>query len=355
MPEADSVHGAYIGAAIGDAMGGPVETNHAARIRRLLGYVDDLLPYEEPYTQMEPHPGYALRRDAGAVTDDTFIRSDLTRFYLDTEPPRSPVQLAEWLQENANFDMWWEPAIENVEKVAGGDDPTDVGYEFEKDGINGWWTPIGIRNAGEPAAAAEETKELCTIWKAPVQGDLVAAVQAGLAEAFREEATYETVVEAMRASTESLPRTLIDRAVTIGEEAPTFDALVDELYERALFPEFDSHKTAPKELDTDLPEPHEPIPYTDKRYAGLYNHEQIPLAVAGFVFAEGEPEASICTTVNIGRDCDSTATSVGSWVGALHGEAALPDEWVDTVCDVNREDVAVRALADGLFESEVED
>ena len=29
--------GAYIGAAIGDAMGGPVECNHAARIERTVG------------------------------------------------------------------------------------------------------------------------------------------------------------------------------------------------------------------------------------------------------------------------------------------------------------------------------
>jgi len=354
MPGADSVHGAYIGAAIGDAMGAPVETNHAARIRRLVGDVDDLLPHDDPYTIVD-HTGYEVREEAGAVTDDTFIRSDLTRFYLDTEPPRSPEQLAEWLLDHADFEGWFDPAIENVELVVDGEDPVEVGWEYETDGINGWWTPIGIRNAGDPDAAAKETKRLSTVWKAPVQGDLVAAVQAGLAEAFREEATYETVVEAMRASTESLPRTLIDRAVTIGEEAPTFDALVDELYERALFPEPDSRKEAPQELDAPLPSPHRPVPYTDERYVGHYNHEQVPLAVAGFVFSEGAPEASICTTVNIGRDCDSTATSVGSWVGALHGESALPDEWVDTVCAVNEEDVDIRGLADSLLASEVGD
>jgi ADP-ribosylglycohydrolase len=37
----------------------------------------------------------------------------------------------------------------------------------------------------------------------------------------------------------------------------------------------------------------------------------------------------------LGHDADSTATMIGSWVGALHGESGLPREWVDTVCQVN--------------------
>jgi len=66
---------------------------------------------------------------------------------------------------------------------------------LEKDGINGWWTPIGMRNAGDPEAAAEECKRLNVLWKAPVQRDFVAGVQAALAEAFNEDATYETVID----------------------------------------------------------------------------------------------------------------------------------------------------------------
>lgn len=349
----ERARGAYVGAAVGDAMGGPVEQNHAARIRRLLGEVDGLVRYQEPYTLLDPHPGYALQREAGSVTDDTFIRADFTRFYVETDPPRSREQLAGWLLDNADFEMWWQPAVENLEAVVEEDrDPEAVGRDLEKDGINGWWTPIGVRNAGDPTAAAAETKRLAAVWKAPVQRDLVAAVQAGLADAFREEATCETVVEAMREACGPLPRKLIDRAVAIAEDADDLDALVDALYERVLFPEFDSLKEPPTEVDADLPQSHDPVPYTDERYASLYNHEQIPLAVAGFVFAGGDPRDAITTTVNLGRDCDSTATSVGSWVGALHGETALPEEWVETVCAVNRDHVDVRGLADQLLAAE---
>ena len=335
-------------------MGGPVEQSHARRILRVTGYVDSLLPYGQPHTHESLHTGYTVHGDPGSVTDDTFIRVDFTRYYIETEPPRTPEYLAEWLLDNANFENWWDPALENLKRLTEEDvDAETVGRELEKDGINGWWTPIGVRNAGDPEGAAEECKRLNVLWKAPVQRDLVASVQAGLAEAFRDEATYETVVDAMRDACGPLPRKLIDRAVTIAREADTFDELVDEMYDHALFPEFDSLKEPPQEVDADLPEVHDPVPYTERPYASLYNHEQIPFAVAGFVFAKGDPEDSITSTVNLGRDCDSTATSVGSWVGALHGISAFPEEWVEPVVEVNEPDMDIRGLADRLVESEL--
>ena len=107
MPNHDRALGAYIGAAIGDAMGGPVEGRHAVYIRRVVGEITGLLPYRKPYTRKDPHPGYTVRTDAGSVTDDTFIRGDFTRFYLDTQPPRTPEMVVEWMLEHADFSMWW--------------------------------------------------------------------------------------------------------------------------------------------------------------------------------------------------------------------------------------------------------
>lgn len=57
---------------------------------------------------------------------------------------------------------------------------------------------------------------------------------------------------------------------------------------------------------------------------------------------------SIPATVMFGRDADSTATTVGGWVGALHGESGLPKEWVDTVCEVNAREIDIRGLAERL-------
>ena len=55
------------------------------------------------------------------MTDDTFIRADLTRFYLATQPPRHPRMLAQWLLENADSSQCWQPAIEALRRIDRGE------------------------------------------------------------------------------------------------------------------------------------------------------------------------------------------------------------------------------------------
>jgi len=65
----DRCLGAYIGAAIGDAMGGPVEGQHFERIRRSHPEgVQGLLPYESPNNLIALAPGYALHGEPGSIT-----------------------------------------------------------------------------------------------------------------------------------------------------------------------------------------------------------------------------------------------------------------------------------------------
>lgn len=53
-------------------------------------------------------------------------------------------------------------------------------------------------------------------------------------------------------------------------------------------------------------------------------------------------------SVNYGRDCDSIATMSGAIAGALHGERAVPADWVRTVGEASRLDLhaPARDLAD---------
>ncbi len=174
----DKAFGAYLGAAIGDAMGGPVEGSHALRIKRTAGEISGFLPYNGEYSLFKaPAPGYAMRTDAGAVTDDTFIRADLTRYYTCTSAPRDAESLVKWLLNNANFTMWWKPAVEALKRVERGEVTAEhAGLSHKPGGGVGWWTPIGILNAGNPRAAFEEARRMCTVWKDPLEQDLLAAV-----------------------------------------------------------------------------------------------------------------------------------------------------------------------------------
>src|SRR4030042_2931065 len=100
----DRALGCFMGAAIGDSMGGPVECQHYLRIRKYAGDFNDLLPFGKPVSVFEPpEDGWAQRSNPGTITDDTYIRMDLLRFFLHAEPPYTAEKLTDYLLENSGF------------------------------------------------------------------------------------------------------------------------------------------------------------------------------------------------------------------------------------------------------------
>ena len=344
MRNRDRFFGAYLGAAIGDAMGGPVEGQHAARIKRVYGEIKGFLPYQSPPGLCHLHPGGALHPKPGSVTDDTYIRADLTQFYLDTKPPRTPQLLVDWLLKHGNFDRWSQRRTWVLYRIRRGElRAEDAGLTNPQGGGLGWWTPVGLIHAGDPRKAVVEVRNLSRIWKAPLEQDLLSGVQAGLAEALSKYASIESVIDAILEPCGRLARKLIERAVDIGYKSKDFDDLVDKLYHNCLVDE------APTEFDAPLPPPVEPVDDTDEMYISNLYAEQVPLSVAAFVFSKGDPQHAIPWASMIGRDADTIATTVGSWVGALHGESRLPKHWVDQVCKANLREIDIRDLAKKLW------
>ncbi len=355
----DKALGAYIGGAIGDAMGGPVEGFHAAKIKRLCGRITDLLPYAKPhYTRPIGRPaGSTFHAEPGGITDDTLIRGEMTRFFLDTAPPRTARKLADYFNRHVNRDYFWFPKLEPLDRIKRGEvDPEEAGQEAPQGGGAAWWAPIGILNAGNPKRAAEETRSLCRIWKAPFEQDMLACVQAALAEGMRKEATLSSMLEALLAACGPLPRKLMERGIRIGQDATDLDDLISTLYHTALMPEnvvkgqdgMVESANVIKDVNAPMPPIHPCLEDTDEKYITNALAEQIPFAAAAFVFSDGKPEA-IADAVMLGRDTDSIATTVGSWVGALYGELGLPRKWVEAVCTVNLPELDIRGLAEKLF------
>jgi hypothetical protein len=154
------------------------------------------------------------------------------------------------------------------------------------------------------------------------------------------------MVEAMLAQCGPLAAQLIERAIGIARRATGADDLVDQLYHTVLMlpDQLGPAREPPRAADAPLPPVGVPLKDSDATYSVCFYAEQVPLAVAAFVYGQGEPP-SIPVCCMLGRDCDSTATTVGAWVGALHGESGLPREWVDPVCTVNKHEIDVRGLA----------
>ncbi|MHC4742042.1 MAG: ADP-ribosylglycohydrolase family protein [Planctomycetota bacterium] len=337
--------GCWMGAAIADAMGGPVECQHYKRIRKYYGDFQGFLPYRKPPGLINLNPGYALHETPGSITDDTFIRLDLARFYIETKPPYTPQRLAEYLLKHAHFEHWWGQAVKVLRRIEKGEvSAEEAGLTHIQGGGGGWWQPVAILHAGDPEAASKEAGSLCRIWKAPLEQDILSSVVAGQAEALKKNSSIDSIVEAVIRDSGPLATRLFERAVDIAGKAKSGDDLHEQLYAKALV------KKCTKEVDGPMPEHLEPADYAEGFYTSISFAEQQPWALAYFVFGKGDPRRTVLTAVKGGRDADSIATNTASWLGAMSGESVWPKEWLDTVQQANLAEVDLRKMCDKLLE-----
>lgn len=71
----------------------------------------------------------------------------------------------------------------------------------------------------------------------------------------------------------------------------------------------------------------------------------VPLATLCFMRFGREPTRAIVSAIEAGGDTDSNAAIVGAWMGALHGEAGLPADWITRLNDGPFGPTHLRALA----------
>ncbi len=74
----------------------------------------------------------------------------------------------------------------------------------------------------------------------------------------------------------------------------------------------------------------------------------VSLATFGFLRFGSDPLLALTEVIGAGGDTDSTAAIVGAWLGALHGDAALPSALIDRIHDGPFGPAHLRALAECL-------
>lgn len=89
-------------------------------------------------------------------------------------------------------------------------------------------------------------------------------------------------------------------------------------------------------------------------YNGILFAEQQPLALAYFVYGQGDPHKTLLTAVKGGRDADSIACNTAAWLGALHGIGVWPKKWVDTVQQANLRRMNLERTGNDLIEKALE-
>lgn len=285
------VYGCLVGGLIGDAMGAPGEGKTYQQIQEQFGELTDFQGVGTDDTAIRNILCDAIVQSGGHVTADEFAASFIRH-------------------KREYYRLWWIP-VKNMfhrieSKLAL---PVDAGWGNMQSSSSAMAiSPIGIVNACNPRQASLQTFDVAGLIHSGPTGfcrDAACALAAAVAEAFKPDATVDSILAASVdylhpiSSVEIVGR--VDAALSLAREEGDYTAFRARFYQESLL------ETA-----------------ADAR-------ETLPAALAIFYLARGDSNAAIRMAANFGRDADTIATMVGSLVGAFGGVESLRPEWVAKV------------------------
>ncbi|MFF5590586.1 ADP-ribosylglycohydrolase family protein [Streptomyces althioticus] len=358
----ERITGALVGAAVGDALGGPVEgyspeqitERHGGRVRGIVG------PWHgDDWHTARPIAPY--HKGDGHVTDDTLMTHALVRVYARVRDHLDAYAVAGHLVPDLMTHPRWIPELEAetiplhriflAEKwlVArlhyGHVDPREAGVgNIVNCGAAMYMAPVGLVNAAHPAAAYAEALDVAGAHQSSYGREAAGVFAAAVAAACAPDATPDSVVAACLSLAKDGTREAVEK---VCEEASRHtDA------ESALRP----LREAVAPYDTVGPDYRSPS-LGARRPSRLHAIEELPVALGMVVAARGDFRHAVLGAVNYGRDCDSIATMAGAVTGALG--SPVPEEWAKTVAEASRLDLwepaaTLTAVAREVFARDVE-
>ncbi|HHY42189.1 MAG TPA: hypothetical protein GX514_05010 [Thermoanaerobacterales bacterium] len=321
MNQFDKILGAFLGAAVGDAMGAATEMRTTEQIIEYFG--GPVREFKEP-----PADTFARGRKPGQVTDDFslayFLAKAIVRHNgkLDFEVVKEA--LLEWGNTEEYFVPFAGPTTRAaIEKLKGNEvQKKDEIVNHNATATNGSAMkifPVGLLNAGNIEQAIEDAAQVCV----PTHNNHLSisgacAVAAAVSKAMEDDADVYSIVQAGLYGArkgEEIGRQIghivagpsvvkrMELAIEIGLKARTIDEAMEEI--------------------------------SDVVGSGLHISEAVPAAFGIFVACKGNTMDCICAGVNIGNDTDTVATMVGAIAGAYNGVESLPKEYLSIINESN--------------------
>ncbi|MFB6559784.1 ADP-ribosylglycohydrolase family protein [Streptomyces sp. NPDC056400] len=346
----DRARGALVGAAVGDALGGPVEgwtpdqivERHGGRVHGIVG------PWHEDWRTARPIAPY--HKGDGHVTDDTLMTHALVRVYEAVRDHLDAYAIAEHLVPDLMSTPRWIPELEAealpLQRIFLAEkwivtrlhyahvDPREAGSgNIVNCGAAMYMAPVGIANAGNPAGAYAEALDIAGAHQSSYGREAAGVFAAAVAAACLPGATAASVVDTALSLAKDGTREAIAAVREVAAGHRDFESALAPL--RAAVTPYDSVGPDYRSPSLDA-----------RRPSRLHAIEELPVALGMLLVADGRYETAVLGAVNYGRDCDSIATMAGAIAGALGGEAAVPAAWAKQVAEASRLDL--HAPADAL-------
>lgn len=298
------VYGCLAGGAIGDQLGRPVEGWHYKDIDTKKGRLTD--PWEGGEQTKGGDPNFEIG------TDDTALGQILCHAYLEKGGRITVEDYArQWLKEMqpAKFFFCMRNTYELLKR---GYSPRITGAFNIVTGsglmaIN----PVAIYNVCDPDAAYIDALDIASMFQRDLDMFIPGIIAAAIAEAFRPNATVDSVIEtAIRLAPaeplvnfderrfNNLKDTLI-RAVEIGARHKDVYSAREDLYAEML------------------------------QYSPIDPQEVLALTFGIFKASGGDTEQAMLGGANIGRDSDTISSLNGQICGALNGVDSIPKRWIE--------------------------
>ncbi|MFD6380482.1 MULTISPECIES: ADP-ribosylglycohydrolase family protein [Streptomyces] len=339
----DRITGSLLGAAVGDALGGPVEgwtpeqisLRHGGRVHGIVG------PWHEEWRTARPIAPY--HKGDGHVTDDTLMTRLLIEVYEEVRDHLDAYAVAAHLVPRMIGAPRWIPELEAealplqrvflaekwlVARVHYGHvDPREAGAgNIVNCGAAMYMAPVGLVNAARPEAAYAEALEVAAPHQSSYGREAAGVFAAAVAAACAPGASVTSVVDTCLALAKDGTRAAIEAVCEVAAGHRDFETALVPL-RRAVAP-FDT-------VGADYRAPS----LGARRPSRLHAIEELPVALGMLVVGEGDYRRTVLGAVNYGRDCDSIATMGGAVAGALGGAAAVPGEWAKQVAEASRLDL----------------
>ncbi|MFJ5732030.1 ADP-ribosylglycohydrolase family protein [Streptomyces paradoxus] len=338
----ERISGALVGAAVGDALGGPVEgyspeqilQRHGGRVHGIVG------PWHgDEWRTARPLAPY--HKGDGHVTDDTLMTHALVRVYARVRDHLDAYAIAGHLVPDLMTEPRWIPELESealplqriflaekwlVTRIHYGHaDPREAGTgNIVNCGAAMYMAPVGLVNAADPRAAYAEALDIAGAHQSSYGREAAGVLAAAVAAACTPGATPDSVVSACLSLAKDGTRAAIERVCEEASRHTDFESALRPLREAV----------AP--YDTVGPDYRAPS-LGARRPSRLHAIEELPVALGMMVVARGDYRHAVLGAVNYGRDCDSIATMAGALAGALG--SPVPEDWAKTVAEASRLDL----------------